>query len=360
MTAKRTISAGRRAPFGFTLIELLVVIAIITLLVSVTLPSLSAARRVAQRVVCGASLRSSCQMMASYGQANDDAIIGSPGTSGLYLANPPASGPFPGPCTTRWDFMGVMALEAGDESVLDENPSTRFHRIRTMKMFQCASNPYFAEPYGTQFAQDAGAGPMIALNTSRNFMFRGGTPSPAQSNLVGLIFNGPGYEETLPREYGPVLTRVGDMARKVFVADGARFSTCSQQPTFEVDAGTRWGGSHADIAPYKVGPGLSKSWDRSAAAGNALAGAACATPGWVDARQYAYRHNASALVPCSARGDAYRGNFAFFDGHVETLGDLESSNPYMWVPARSTVRMAGGSQPDVIARYGSGTLNVSQ
>jgi len=60
--------------FGFTLLELLVVIAVIGLLVSILLPSMSAARERARRVTCLNNLRGIWFGVYSYSMANEDHV----------------------------------------------------------------------------------------------------------------------------------------------------------------------------------------------------------------------------------------------------------------------------------------------
>ncbi len=57
---------------GFTLVELLVVIAIIALLLSILMPSLAAARKQAQKVVCGAQERQWGVALAAYASTNNN------------------------------------------------------------------------------------------------------------------------------------------------------------------------------------------------------------------------------------------------------------------------------------------------
>ena len=71
----------KRKRSAFTLIELLVVIAIIALLVSILMPSLTKARRLANRAVCAAHLKQWGSMIWLYASENSEALPPSGGHS---------------------------------------------------------------------------------------------------------------------------------------------------------------------------------------------------------------------------------------------------------------------------------------
>lgn len=73
INARRPCGVGT-SPCGFTLIELLVAIAIIAILVSILVPSISNARKAAQRVPCVANLRAMGQGCNQYSQENREYI----------------------------------------------------------------------------------------------------------------------------------------------------------------------------------------------------------------------------------------------------------------------------------------------
>jgi prepilin-type N-terminal cleavage/methylation domain-containing protein len=88
--------AGQNA--GFTLLELLVVIAIISLLVSITLPSLSHARTLAQASQCLSNLHHLGLAMGMYHADNN----------GVFWRCTAMNSPSPGKCTYFWGAIDLM------------------------------------------------------------------------------------------------------------------------------------------------------------------------------------------------------------------------------------------------------------
>ena len=74
-----------------------------------------------------------------------------------------------------------------------------------------------------------------------------------------------------------------------------------------------------------------------------------------DPRLFAYRHGTNKSGE-SVEADSYKMNCAFFDGHVELLGDLESADPNLWWPKNSQLEIdSKEAWNDVLQRYMGGT-----
>ncbi len=316
---------------GFTLIELLVVISIIAVLVSVLLPALSSGRRMGQRVACMANLKQLASGATEYGTDNEDWIIGAPSGSGAYLIGESVGY---GPSVQTWDFMGPMARMWGFGLTLPDrgNPrglKRRFNELRSNKAFLCPANKFLSTCYS---GPDAGAGWMVSYNTSRYQLYRD--------------YEVPSDHEEKPVDgWRPSISKIGNPANKVFCADGARYANSDTAPDYALDADAGYGGAFADTGCYSW---YSNAWDRGWANGERTG---------VDARIYAYRHSNSE-PPQGAQAGAFKLNLAFYDGHVETQGDLESSNPSQWLPQGFRLETQGCWE-DTIEHFGlSGTLKI--
>lgn len=335
MTGQARMKSRNARRAGFTLIELLVVISIIAVLISLLLPSMTGARRTAQRVACMADLRGLGQGMQEYAAGNDGAIVGSPKTSGEYLQLEATAY---GPAVQTWDFMGIMAYQWNFGLTLPdkrdvEGVKKRFNQIRSHDAFLCASNNFIAPSFGSGNT-DAGAGYMVSYNTCRYQLYE--------------AVSAPDHEENLPPSWKPRVDRIGSSANKIFCGDGSRYATSAIAPDYDLSVRDAWGGAFSDTGAHSS---YSRSWDRGFAPGNGNPNG-----GTIDARMYAYRHSTSD-PPAGARADAFKANFVYYDGHVETLGDLESANPNLWLPV-DTVLDPGGMLPDVSARYGPGPIRI--
>ncbi|MFH1417437.1 MAG: prepilin-type N-terminal cleavage/methylation domain-containing protein [Planctomycetota bacterium] len=329
-----------RTRSGWTLLELLAVLAVLALLFAFVAPALTAGRRSAQCSICMSTLRQMGVGAETYAKNFEEWVIGSPAGSGNYLIGQPAAY---GPAVQTWDFMGPMAWQwrlgltlpsYGDvPGVLN-----RFNELRGHRAFSCAANDFLAGPYG---AVDAGVGPMVSYNMPRFFLYE---YSPTAS---GVQYYNNMHEEKIPLDWSPRVTRVGNAAGKVLMADGARYSTVVEPPDYDLSANSAFGGAFADVAPYST---YTRSWDRSRAPGNGHVGP-------VDARMYAFRHSLTD-PPVGAPANVYRMNLLFYDGHVETQGDLEASNPHQWLPSGSRLETSA-CYPDTREHFGlSGVLTI--
>jgi prepilin-type N-terminal cleavage/methylation domain-containing protein/prepilin-type processing-associated H-X9-DG protein len=327
---------------GFTLVELLVVIGIISVLISILLPTLSKARQAAQSIQCQSNLRGLAQAMLMYVADNKGWLPGGPTSSGRFLynanwsTNPTYnSGNCPAICQ-NWDWMSPLAHYLIPD--IDTGPSlaSRLDRYTTMvnnPIFKCPANELMATPFGSP-AVPVGPPPSYALST--NFYLLNASTS---GGGVGTIKGSAGL--TSPPGYGPKINMVGGESMKIFLADGARFSNATTYPDVNLNLSASGGGAFGDIGGFTDG---SNCWDRSHATGNNKRGP-------VDARIYAYRHGVRYQ---DGPTDAYRLNVAFFDGHVENMGDLQSSDPNMWLP-EGTFYNPGQGFPmpnDTAAAYG--------
>ncbi len=360
MHSPNAYSLPRSVGRGFTLVELLVVIGIIAVLISILLPALGNARKSANTAKCAANLRSIVQGVNLYAAQWNGAIPGGPWTSARFVK---PSGNITQAAVqqlvTNGQFnsvigfhdwmspiarvMGVKFNEGGTEAARLE----RFQKLRDIPMFNCPENQFLA----TQFVAStpggnlvAPTGLMISYNTAIVFQLQRnpGTTSYPSGRIYAFDLWNP------PASYNNTVAKIGSPSLKVYIADGGKFSNGGSPPSFNLGVDVTHGGAFADQPPVT---GFTQSWGRSRTPANRAL-----NTGTLDERGYAYRHGKTVR---DGRGDTgFKINLGFFDGHVETLGDLEASNPVFWYPKgteldTSAAPSGGRPQiyPDVKARF---------
>jgi prepilin-type N-terminal cleavage/methylation domain-containing protein/prepilin-type processing-associated H-X9-DG protein len=326
--------AKRQHRRAFTLIELLVVVGIIALLIALLLPALQNVQQQAMRVKCLTNLRSIGQAMSLYAADYKGAIPGSANTSSRHFYPPsPLINSSPvlftaddlpaGPIAVT-DYVEPLARAMRMPLSESRNAADRYRRYREMGMFLC---PAAMDMVSTAFlgsgGPDAGEGPPLGYATAFSFLL---TEAWHKSGVTyrTRISSGPSWWE-LPAGYFPTRARVGRASEKIYAADATKFASPEILPNYNLAVAP---GPHqlADSTPYTDYGAFTihtRAYDRTAAH----------DAGGIDCRVFSYRHGTRS--PKRPLG-TYRMNAVFYDGHVETLDEVRSLDPDLWLP-RGTI-----------------------
>lgn len=298
---------------AFTLIELLVVIAIIAILVGILLPSLKGAREAARGAVCKAHQRGVVMSLSSYLADHKGYLVG-PNTSGSDLQQGRAYVPGTDTPCQDWDFVSPLL---GESMGFPDEQLEKFREICNTK-FRCPSNTV---RYAVQFS----GAPLPLTGGEQPFTLSYMTPPYFQVYASGVTNVGGrsveslpmGEPISLPRGYGPRIDLIGvQPSKKVMTFEGARY----------------WNGSGFDYTTNSNGAGLIGTPQ-----GNFLSRG----PAFMGSGENYLRspgNRPSPILKEISLRHAERMNAAMFDGHVESLDNVQSADPSLYAPSRSRVR----------------------
>jgi prepilin-type N-terminal cleavage/methylation domain-containing protein len=326
---------------AFTLVELLVSISIISLLISLLLPSLSGAREQAKLVKCMAQQRQIGQAVQQYMSEQDGWLPGSPGTTGSSLLGMPTPLPgdaenTPGTAVTLHDWAGPLAAVQMGVQDRTKKRSTRLREL-TEGVFACPSNNYESRPWYAGELGDHGEfkkQPMVSYNTLRVFTYWHPANRNAPFRHIGLTLFP--WSSATPEDddfqvslgYAPRIEYVGTPANKVFLADGARF-TSQETPgegEYRSDHDITWGAPDDPSAhdryggPFSDGgPTIRHIWARSFHTDQAPK----------SIQRKTYRHSSKSSLGLVAM---------FMDGHCQYMTESETRfPPDPWFPKGTVI-----------------------
>jgi prepilin-type processing-associated H-X9-DG protein len=367
-TGSRTSASIPASIPAFTLVELLVAIGIITVLVGLLLPALARARRAADTVVCLSNLHSIGQAMNLYTTENNGWLPGSGWTSGAmffdFHNNPPTPAiglsinNSPG-LNEPNDWIAPLNKYIGnsrDPIIAGNDDVARFNHYRSLPCLLCPAYRDTPVSASSLSSADLGPGQGISYCTSLAFLNK---PWETFSSIANKSLNGSLVVPvdstgnrgiiTLPANYGPKITLIGNPSAKIFACDGSRSVIASPSAGINVEnppvyvisadpAVTNW--DNTSFADYGAFGGWSHSAYRTAIRGNA------AHVPLHDIRVWTYRHGThSAFKPAGQ----YRMNTVFFDGHAECLDDISAANPALWIPRGSILYPKSGCSGSAVA-----------
>lgn len=298
---------------AFTLIELLVVIAIIAILIGMLLPALKGAREAGRSVVCQAHQRGVVTALANYESDNKGYLVG-PNTSGsdLQQGRPYVVGS--STPTQDWDYASPLL---GDAMNFPQDQLDKFKEVCNTTL-RCPSN---RTRYAVQYS-----GPPLPLTAGEQpFTLSYLTPAYFQLYPTGVTNIGGrsveaipmGEPISLPRGYAPRIDLVGiQPSKKSMSFEGARY----------------WNGTGFDYSTVTNTPGLT---------GTPQGNFSSRGPAFMGSGENYSRgpgRQPSAVYKDISLRHSDRMNAAMFDGHVESLDNLQSADPSYFVPSRSRVR----------------------
>ncbi|MCP4591457.1 MAG: hypothetical protein GY842_11995 [bacterium] len=321
----RRRSVGRMDPGAgraVTLVELLVVGVVACMVLMILPASLRAAREQCRKPTCAARLGYLAKACAVYMEESGGWFPGSPATTGQQLwpeggsSLPPDAVDTPGDVVQIWDWAAPIAAKM---MPLDPNREVRWRTQLIEGVFACPSNHFEAGPYPQSIPGSFGPQRMVSYNSMRSIMLRGGGAPYGDPERISLQYFHPqvGGGVDIPSGYAPRIELVGNPSRKVFLADGSRF-TDAYQGTITYNYGWKptSGGAFSSGAPTDPDMFM-RSFLRSARSPELAA--------------YSYRHGCGEFLGLNA---------GFFDGHVEWMSEALSRWPDPWWPPGTIIPRA--------------------